>query len=87
MPVIRITKQTMERLKQWAEPLTDTADSAVSKALDAAELSPSLSADPITAEPDRRRTETFIDHLLAMPEVGDDADFDQPRSRPRAVEL
>ena len=87
MPVIRITEQTMERLKQWAEPLTDTADSALSKALDAADLSPSPAADPITAEPDRRRTETFIDHLLAMPEVGDDADFDQPRSRPRAVEL
>ena len=79
MPVIRISENTMERLKKWAEPLTDTADSAVSKALDAADVS--------TGEPERRRTGSFIDHLLAMPEVGDDADFDQPRSEPRAVEL
>ncbi len=87
MPIIRISEQSMKRLKKWAEPLTDTADSALTKALDAADLSPSLSADAITAEPDRRRSESFIDHLLAMPAVGDDADFDQPRSGPRVVEL
>jgi len=77
----------MERLKKWAEPLTDTADSALSKALDAADLNPSPAADTVTPEPDGRRTESFIDHLLAMPDVGDDADFDQPRSWPRVVEL
>lgn len=37
MPVIRISDGTMERLKAWAEPLKDTAESALSKALDAAE--------------------------------------------------
>ena len=30
---------------------------------------------------------SFIDHLLALPDVGDDADFDQPRSGPRPVEM
>ena len=30
---------------------------------------------------------SFIEHLLALPDIGDDADFDQPRSGPRPVEL
>ena len=30
---------------------------------------------------------SFIDHLFAMPDVGDDADFDPPRSGPRPVDL
>ncbi len=29
----------------------------------------------------------FIEHLLAMPEVGDDVDFDRDRSEPRRIEL
>ena len=37
MPVIRISDGTVERLKAWAEPLCDTADSALAKALDVAE--------------------------------------------------
>lgn len=37
MPVIRISDKTMQRLKAWAEPLEDTAESALAKALDAAE--------------------------------------------------
>ncbi len=37
MPVIRISDETLRRLKTWAEPLEDTAESAVSKVLDAAE--------------------------------------------------
>ncbi len=37
MPVIRISDGTMERLKAWAEPLEDTAESALAKALDVAE--------------------------------------------------
>lgn len=77
----------MERLKKWAEPLTDTADSALRKALDAADLNPPPATEAISAEPDRPGTESFIDHLLAMPDVGDDADFDLPRSGPRAVDL
>ena len=31
--------------------------------------------------------ESFIDHLLAMPEVGDDTDFDRARTGPRRIEL
>ena len=30
---------------------------------------------------------SFVDHLLAFPDVGDDSDFDQPRSGPRPVDL
>ena len=37
MPVIRISDGSMERLKAWAEPLEDTVESALAKALDAAE--------------------------------------------------
>lgn len=37
MPVIRITDDTWDRLKQWAVPLEDTPEDAVSKVLDAAE--------------------------------------------------
>lgn len=76
----------MERLKKWAAPLTDTADSALGKALDAADGEPPPVADTIAAEPDPR-TESFIDHLLAMPDVGDDTDFHLSRSGPRAVDL
>ena len=37
MPTIRISDESMQRLKAWAEPLVDSADSALAKALDAAE--------------------------------------------------
>ena len=191
MPTIRISDESMQRLKTWAEPLVDTADSALAKALDAAERY-RVVRDPIEAaslpqsapgderspqipegavqEPlmeviyerggtasgrdlypalrermkryltpgdfDRigsgdnkwrrtvksardqlvedgylrgdaprgvwalskegvalvegRRAESsgsFVDHLLAFPEVGDDSDFDQPRSGPRQLDL
>ena len=39
MPTIRISDRSWERLKSWAEPLEDTADSALVKVLDAAERS------------------------------------------------
>ena len=34
-----------------------------------------------------KKPESFIDHLLAMPDAGEDSDFDRPRSGPRRVEL
>ena len=37
MPVIRISNETMERLKKWAEPLEDTTETAFVKVLDTAE--------------------------------------------------
>lgn len=43
MPVIRVSDRTMERLKEWAEPLEDTVESALAKALDAAEEARKLS--------------------------------------------
>jgi len=30
---------------------------------------------------------SFVDHLLAFPEVGDDSDFERPRSGPRPLDL
>ena len=32
-------------------------------------------------------TGSFVDHLLAFPDLGEDSDFDQPRSGPRPVDL
>lgn len=37
LPTIRISEESMERLKKWAEPLEDTTESAFAKVLDAAE--------------------------------------------------
>ena len=51
MPVIRISDETMQRLKTWAEPLVDTAESALAKALDAAEK---VRATRIQDSPDSR---------------------------------
>ena len=191
MPVIRISAKTLERLKEWAEPLTDTAESTLVKVLDAADRESAPAANLGAPDPERRATRpgredrltleefrqplmetiyemggsasagelrpvlserlscrlsaadlkplssgeerwwnatrwerhqlveqgllrsdsergtwelsetgaslvetwleqmpaSFIDHLLALPDVGDDADFDQPRSGPRPVEL
>ena len=188
MPTIRISDESMQRLKAWAEPLVDSADSALAKALDAAERyrethAPTATApvprsgdhapglpeetvreplmdviyerggsasgrevypalrervkrymtpgdfDRISAGDDRWRSTvksaredlvqegylrddsprgvwalsdagvalvesrrvassvSFVDHLLAFPDVGDDSDFDQPRSGPRPVDL
>lgn len=33
-----------------------------------------------------RKPQSFIDHLLAMPDAGEDSDFDRPRSGPRRIE-
>ena len=46
MPTIRISDRSWERLKGWAEPLVDTADSALEKALDAAERSRGSALSP-----------------------------------------
>ena len=188
MPTIRISDESMQRLKAWAEPLVDSADAALAKALDAAEryreinaptamgpvprssdhapglpeetvreplmdviyerggrasgrdLYPALRErmkrymtpgdfDRISSGDDRWRSTvksaredlvqegylrddsprgvwalsdagvalvesrrvlssgSFVDHLLAFPDVGEDSDFDQPRSGPRPVDL
>lgn len=194
MPVIRISNETMERLKKWAEPLEDTTESAFVKVLDAAEQTlrgPRSVPGPTKSEPVRRPSRgragdklpekefrrplmevlyelgggapvgelrpilkerleprlrpgdykpvstgdprwwnaacwarsglkkdgyirddspkghwelsekgmrevrgslseepaNFIEHLLAMPDVGEDSDFDRPRTGPRRVEL
>ena len=53
MPTIRISETSWKRLKAWAEPLEDTADSALAKILDAAERhrEPS-SLMPVPPDPD-----------------------------------
>ena len=70
MPVIRISDETMRRLKAWAEPLEDTAESAVSKALDSAErmrrASTGVPAEAKTAKirpPDKHRGSATVDGL------------------------
>lgn len=88
MPVIRVSEQTIQRLKTWAEPLQDTVDSALSKALDAAEAK--READRLRASTDdghETYLDAFVEHLLAMPDVGEDADFERDGSLPRDVDL
>ena len=88
MPVIRVSDQTIQRLKTWAEPLRDTVDSALSKALDAAEAK--READRLHASVEGQRgsqLDAFVEHLLAMPDVGEDADFERNVSPTRDVEL
>ena len=191
VPTIRISDESMQRLKAWAEPLVDSADSALAKALDAAEryrdIHEPLESGPVTqskapgdrpprlpegtvreplleviyerggstsgrdlypalrermrryltpgdfdriksagegwrksvsksreqlvregylredsprgvwalseegaAHVESRRSASsgsFVDHLLAFPEVGSDSDFDRPRSGPRPLDL
>ena len=93
MPAIRISEETMERLKAWAKPLEDTAESAFAKVLDVAERHRDTSGTPAAGRRPRQRRraragepESFIDHLLAMPDVGEDADFDCRRSDSRRIE-
>lgn len=93
MPVIRISEETMERLKAWAKPLEDTAESAFAKVLDVAERHRDTSGTPAAGRRPRQRRkarasepESFIDHLLAMPDVGEDDDFDFLRSDSRRIE-
>ena len=86
MPVIRVSDHTIQRLKTWAEPLEDTVDSALSKALDAAEAKRAADlADRASTE--ASHAEAFVAHLLAMPDTGEDADFERDPSPPREVEL
>ena len=89
MPVIRVSDHTIQRLKTWAEPLEDTVDSALSKALDAAEAKRQADAARAVGEHarDEIRAAAFVAHLLTMPDVGDDADFDRDASPPREVDL
>ncbi|MDE0420111.1 MAG: hypothetical protein OXK76_04375 [Gammaproteobacteria bacterium] len=88
MPVVRVSEHTIQRLKTWAEPLQDTVDSALSKALDAAEAKREADRSRASAD-DGHETHlhAFVEHLLAMPDVGDDADFERDPSPPRVVDL
>ena len=84
MPTTRVSAETMQRLKRWADPLEDTAESAISKALDAAEKMRE-DEDRVHAAgrvANSKSSEPFIDHLLAIPNVGNDADFERDRSGP-----
>ena len=87
MPVIRVSDQTIQRLKAWAEPLKDTADSALSKALDAAEESRDAASATGSEGAEGSHADAFVEHLLAMPEGGEDADFERDATLPRDVEL
>lgn len=102
MPTIRVSAETLQRLKRWAEPLEDTAEAAISKALDAAEkmreedrvhaaerVAKDLSDIGLESaeKPLSKSSESFVDHLLAIPNVGNDADFERDRSGPRPLDI
>ena len=102
MPMVRIPDKSMKRLEAWAEPFEDTVESALARALDAAERHRAAAGraskpGPVAAPSpwregavERRRVESpedFVEHLLAMPDVGDDSDFEGPRSGPRPVAM
>ena len=102
MPTIRVSAETLQRLKRWAEPLEDTAEAAISKALDAAEkmreedrvhaaerVAKDLSDIGLESaeKPLSKSSESFVDHLLAIPKVGNDADFERDRSGPRPLDI
>ena len=55
MPVIRISEETMGRLKAWAKPLEDTAESAFAKVLDVAERNRATSGTPAAGRRPRQR--------------------------------
>ena len=69
MPVIRISAKTLERLKQWAEPLTDTAESALVKVLDAADHESSPAANPGAPGPGRRAPRPSRGGRIALEEL------------------
>ena len=89
MPTIRVSAETLQRLKRWAEPLEDTTELAISKALDAAEKmrEDEDRVHAIGRVVNSKSSESFIDHLLAIPNVGDDADFERDRSGPRPLDI
>ena len=87
MPVIRVSDRTIQRLQAWAEPLKDTADSALSKALDAAEGNRDAGSPARTDGAVGPHVDAFVEHLLAMPEVGEDGDFERDATPPRDVAL
>ena len=69
MPVIRISATTLERLKQWAEPLTDTAESALVRVLDAADHESPPDADRGTPDRNRRATRPGRGVRIAVQEL------------------
>ena len=77
----------IERLRAWAEPLQDTVDLASAKALDAEAKREADRLRVSTGVSHERYTDAFVEHLVAMPDVGEDADFERDPSPPRDVDL
>lgn len=71
MPIIRISDQNWRRMQAWAVPLEDTADSALSKVLDAAEgrIEPAVLRDACARPPKSRWTEELESWLQARRDV------------------
>ena len=76
MPNIRISDESMERLKAWAEPLVDTADSALQKVLGVAERNrggtpspqePAIPSKPGLAAVERSRGVTSRPQMPSVP--------------------
>ena len=88
MPVLQVSDHTIQRLNTWAEPLEDTVNSALSKALDAADAKRDADLAQSGGEGSKKEShaEAFATNLLAMPDVGNDADFERDPSPAREIE-
>ena len=71
MPIIRISDENWKRMQAWAVPLQDTADSALSKVLDAAEgrIDPKVLRDASTRPPKNRWIEELESWLQARQDI------------------
>ena len=81
MPVVRISQETMERLKKWAEPLVDTTESAFVKALNTAEKALDAERNVATLrEPEAVRPPDGgkVKEELAEKKILPDKEFRQP---------
>ena len=85
MPMIQISDRSIQRLRAWADPVTDTADSALSKALDAAEGKQEAGSRAGTEGAGEPHADAFVEHLLAMPDVGEDRDFERDATPQRDI--
>lgn len=68
MPVIRVSDETMKRLKRWAEPLVDTPETALSKALDAAERAGLRPATPVASARKASAPKRNVRRLAKLPQ-------------------
>ncbi len=85
--MIRVSDRKIRRLQARAELLKDTADSVPSKALDTAEGIRDAGSPADAGGATGPHPGAFVEHLLAIPEGGEDGDFERDATPPRDVPL